>query len=86
MPVEFRIGDVITLRKPHPCGGLDWTITRVGADIGLKCVKCSRRVMLERGEVERRLMSFVARPDFHESFGGLDAMQGLEPPDAPAAG
>jgi hypothetical protein len=61
-PLEFRIGDVIRLRKPHPCGSFDWTVYRLGADIGIKCTGCLRRVMLPRKEVERRMKSFVSRP------------------------
>jgi hypothetical protein len=43
------------LRKPHPCGGYDWTVTRLGADIGLKCESCGRYVMLTRRELEKRI-------------------------------
>jgi hypothetical protein len=60
-PLEFRAGDVVRLRKPHPCGGLEWTILRIGGDIGLKCQTCGRRLMLPRRELERRLKSFVSR-------------------------
>ena len=59
--VEFQLGDVIKLRKPHPCGSYDWTIVRLGADLGLRCVKCDRRVLLPRSTVERRLKGFVSR-------------------------
>ncbi len=55
------MGDVVRLRKPHPCGGLDWEVTRLGADIGLRCMKCRRRVLLERGVVARRMKAFVSR-------------------------
>ncbi|HZT08226.1 MAG TPA: DUF951 domain-containing protein [Chloroflexota bacterium] len=61
MPTEFRIGDVIRLRKPHPCGGYEWTVVRIGADIGLRCTTCNHRVMLPRSDVERRLKAFVSR-------------------------
>ncbi len=61
MVLDFRIGDVVRLRKPHPCGSTDWTIVRLGADIGLRCVKCSHRVLLERAVLERRLKEFVVR-------------------------
>jgi hypothetical protein len=60
-PVEFRAGDVVRLRKPHPCGGFEWTVLRIGGDIGLKCRTCGRRLMLPRRELERRLKSFVSR-------------------------
>ncbi len=61
MPLELRMGDVVRLRKPHPCGGFDWEIVRLGADIGLRCQRCRRRVLLERRTLERRLKTFVAR-------------------------
>jgi len=70
-PVPFRLGDVLRLRKPHPCGGYEWRVVRLGADIGLECLTCQRRVLLERREVEKRTKAFVSR--------------GPEP-DAPAAG
>lgn len=60
-PIPFVIGDVVRLKKPHPCGGYDWTVVRLGADIGLRCLVCGRRVLLPRREVERRLKQFVER-------------------------
>lgn len=51
----INIGDVVRMRKPHPCGGYEWTIVRVGADIGLKCRTCEHRVLLTRRDFERRL-------------------------------
>jgi len=61
MPEEFRMGDVVRLRKPHPCGSFEWTVTRLGADIGLRCATCGRRVLLERRVLEKRLKQFVSR-------------------------
>jgi len=52
---------VVRLRKLHPCGGSDWEVTRLGADIGLRCLGCGRHVMLERAVLERRLKQFVSR-------------------------
>jgi hypothetical protein len=63
MPTEFRLGDVVKLRKPHPCGGYDWEVVRLGADIGLRCQTCRRRLLLVRSALERRLKEFVARGD-----------------------
>ena len=60
-PVPFFIDDVVRLRKPHPCGGFDWTVVRLGADIGLVCTTCGRRVLLPRRELERRLKGFLQR-------------------------
>lgn len=59
MPAELREGDVVRLKRRHPCGGWEWQVYRVGADIGMQCVTCGRRVMLERGEFERRLKAVV---------------------------
>ncbi|HEV7199478.1 MAG TPA: DUF951 domain-containing protein [Candidatus Limnocylindria bacterium] len=54
VPVELRLGDRITLRKPHPCGSHEWSVVRLGADIGLVCARCGHRVLLDRLDVERR--------------------------------
>lgn len=62
-PLEFRLHDVIRMRKPHPCGSFDWEVYRLGADIGVKCLGCQRRVMLPRRELERRMKIFVSRPE-----------------------
>ena len=61
--LELRLGDVVKLRKVHPCGGYDWQIIRLGADIGLRCLKCQRRVLLPRSELERRMKGFVSRAE-----------------------
>ena len=53
---------MVRLRKPHPCGGYEWEVTRLGADIGLRCLQCGRRLMLERAVLERRVKEFVSRP------------------------
>jgi hypothetical protein len=57
------LGDLVRLRRPHPCGGDTWLVDRLGADIGLRCETCGRHVLLERATVERRLAGFVRRGD-----------------------
>lgn len=52
----------VRLRKPHPCGSDEWSVTRTGADIGLVCLGCGRRVMLEREEFERRIKQVTRMP------------------------
>ena len=52
-PIQLQ--DRVKLRKPHACGSYEWTIVRLGADIGLTCNQCGRRVLLPRMEFERRL-------------------------------
>jgi hypothetical protein len=60
-PTEFFVGDRLRLRKVHPCGGWTWAVVRLGADIGLVCETCGRRVLLDRPTLERRVKSFLAR-------------------------
>ena len=60
--LEVEVGKRLELSKPHPCGSYEWLVTRTGADIGLECAGCGRRVMLERRELERRFRGFV-EPD-----------------------
>lgn len=56
---DLQMKDVLRLRKPHPCGNTDWVVVRLGADIGLKCLGCGRRILLPRREVARRMKSYV---------------------------
>jgi Uncharacterized protein conserved in bacteria len=60
-PMHFEIGDRLQLRKKHPCGSFDWEVVRLGADIGLRCEKCGRRILLPRIEVERRIKQVLPR-------------------------
>jgi hypothetical protein len=62
-PIELLLGDVVRLRRTHPCGGSEWLVDRLGADIGLRCRTCDRQVMVDRRTVERRLAAFVERGD-----------------------
>jgi len=61
--LSLLLGDVVTLRRPHPCGGTTWLLDRLGADIGLRCLSCRRHVLIERVVLERRLVGFVERGD-----------------------
>ncbi len=62
MPViDVQVGDVVRLRKKHPCGSFDWRVLRIGTDIGLKCLGCQRRVMLPRSHFNKRIKAFVSR-------------------------
>lgn len=60
-PLELFLGDVVRLRKPHPCGSYEWKVYRLGADIGLQCQTCGRRVLMPRRELGKRLKAFVER-------------------------
>ena len=55
MLTDLQLNDILRLRKPHPCGSYEWTVVRLGADIGLECRVCKRRVLLTRRELSKRL-------------------------------
>jgi hypothetical protein len=61
--LEVLLGDIVRLRRAHPCGAREWQIDRLGADIGLRCQGCGRHVLLERRVLESRLDGFVSRGD-----------------------
>ena len=51
--MDFELNDIITMKKPHPCGSNEWEILRVGADFRLKCLGCGHQVMIARRIVEK---------------------------------
>jgi hypothetical protein len=59
--VELLVGDLIRLRKAHPCGSRDWRVQRIGADIGLVCAGCGHRILMDRLDVERRYSGLLER-------------------------
>lgn len=60
---ELQIDDVVRLRKPHPCGSYEWKVDRLGADIGLVCTQCGRRVLLTRRKLSRQLKAILQKPE-----------------------
>jgi hypothetical protein len=60
MVLEIRLDDVVRMKKAHPCGSYEWRVVRLGADIGIKCLRCRRRVLLERSVFARRLREIVS--------------------------
>lgn len=61
MVEEIRIGDLVQMKKPHPCGSVEWTVTRTGADIKIKCNKCARIVMMDRDTFLKRRKKLLAQ-------------------------
>lgn len=53
--LEYKLDDIVMMKKPHPCGTNEWQITRVGADIKIKCIKCGRSIMMPRLEFNKKL-------------------------------
>lgn len=73
LPVTpIRVGDVVRLKKPHPCGANEWEITRTGMDVGLACVACGRKVRLVRYEFDRRFKAYISRTVESPSDEGRD--------------
>jgi hypothetical protein len=58
---DIQVDDLVRLRKPHPCGSYEWLVVRVGADIGLKCQVCGRKVMLDRRNFKKRVKKIIYR-------------------------
>ncbi|PKB73761.1 MAG: hypothetical protein BZY75_00245 [SAR202 cluster bacterium Io17-Chloro-G7] len=62
MALDIKIGDVVRMKKAHPCGGFLWEVGRLGADIGITCQTCHRRLLLARSYLDRRVREVLPRP------------------------
>ncbi len=67
---DIRLGDVVRMRKPHPCGSNQWEVVRLGADIGIHCIGCGRRVLMPRRDFLRQVKTLTARREDAESQPG----------------
>ncbi len=56
---EYKLDDIVVMKKQHPCGYNEWEITRVGADIKIKCLKCGRSIMLPRIDFNKKLKKVI---------------------------
>lgn len=63
MSQDVRLDDLVRLRKPHPCGSYEWRVVRIGADIGLKCQLCGRRILLDRSQFKKQVKTIIHRGD-----------------------
>ncbi len=59
--MDIRLGDILTLRKAHPCGSRDWEVLRIGADFKLKCQGCGHEVFGPRSKFEKRIRNIVRK-------------------------
>ena len=85
-PLRLQRGDVLRLRRDHPCGNFDFEVVRLGADIGLRCIRCNRRILLARNLLERRLERFVSREqETPMDLSEFEPPAAPEPPPVPAA-
>lgn len=60
--MDFNIGDIIIMKKPHPCGSKEWEILRTGMDFRLKCCGCGHQIMIPRKLVEKNFKGFTKNP------------------------
>ncbi|NTV84866.1 MAG: DUF951 domain-containing protein [Bacteroidales bacterium] len=63
MLTELELEDQLLLRKVHPCGGYEWKVVRLGADIGIECLKCGRKVLLTRRDLAHRIKSIQKKTE-----------------------
>lgn len=59
MKKEYDLNDIVEMKKQHPCGSSDFQITRMGADIKIKCTECARTIMMTRRDFEKRMKRIV---------------------------
>ena len=63
MFMDIQVGDVLKLKKPHPCGSKEWEVLRIGADFRLKCVGCGHQIMTPRKQVEKNVKEIVGKEE-----------------------
>lgn len=63
MITEYELGNVVHMKKQHPCGSYEWEIIRMGADIKIKCTGCGRMVMLPRSKFEKDAKKVVVKKE-----------------------
>lgn len=58
-PMKLEVGDIVTTKKNHPCGSNEFTLTRVGMDIRMKCQNCGKEIWIDRPDLEKRIKKLV---------------------------
>lgn len=66
--MDYEVGDIVILKKQHPCGSREWEILRVGADFRLKCVGCSHQVMMARTLVQKNTKQLKKKASDHITY------------------
>lgn len=63
MPMKLNVGDVVRMRKEHPCGGTDWEVMRTGMDFRIKCLKCGHVVLIPRVKLEKGIKAVLSQSE-----------------------
>ena len=61
--MEINIGDIVTLKKQHPCGSKEWEVLRVGMDFRLKCLGCEHQIMIPRPQAEKNIRNILRKEE-----------------------
>ena len=64
--IKYRVGDVVKMKKPHPCGSHNWEIKRTGVDFVIVCEGCGHQVMIPRPKFEKNVKKIVSRKEATE--------------------
>jgi hypothetical protein len=67
-PTDIHLNDVVRMRKPHPCGGFEWRVVRLGTDIGVRCITCGRKVLMPRSQFAKRVKTIIHRESEEETL------------------
>ena len=59
--MNIQVGDVIRLRKPHPCGSNEWQVVQVGIDIRIQCLGCQRYILMDRFVLQRKIKAVISQ-------------------------
>lgn len=60
--MDIHVGDIVKLKKQHPCGSYEWEVLRIGADFRLKCLGCQHQIMIPRKNVEKSIKEIWKKP------------------------
>lgn len=60
--MDIQVGDILKMKKPHPCGSKEWEVLRIGADFRLKCAGCGHQIMIARRQAEKNIREISQKP------------------------
>ena len=60
--MDIRVGDILKMKKAHPCGSKEWEVLRIGADFRLKCAGCGHQIMIARRQAEKNIKEISKKP------------------------
>jgi len=61
VPMDIQVGDILQMKKNHPCGSFEWSVLRVGMDFKLRCLGCGREMMIPRSKAEKSIKKIIKK-------------------------